>query len=986
MNSFIKYLENIKKGTKKNEIKKAPIKNGYYHKRLINQDLNQIIFSKNKINIKALYLIYLVFLCFLSLSNEVTNNITLYIGSSSGRILKDGFTPLPNKILINGSEAQDIQATLTFSGPNNIVKLIWDTEIYNCSSMFSGCKAKKIDFSEFDSKNVVDMSKLFYASVSLEEVILNNLDTSKVKNMESMFFSCTGIKYIDLSHLDLTQVTSMNSMFRSCNALTSVNLFQIKTFALTDMSMMFYGCSKLEILDLSYFDTSKVTSLSDFCRSCSVIKEINFTNFNTSSVVNVNKMFGGCIKILSIDLSSFDLSNVINAGLMFSACNALKEIKFNQLYKMSKVNTTERMFQNCKNLTSLDLSFIDSPNIKTITFMFNNCFNLKYLNMPNFKISSVTNADYLFESNKLLQYLNIYSLTDNNVVNQLFEKLPENVTYCINEQAVNIITILNGKKGVNNCTEVCSMLQLKSNPNNPSKCYSSCIHDEIYVYEYDNKCYQECPENTLANNIDKVCKSNDENIDTTNKLADEVYEEEKEEETDKKEIDSEEITEEGYNKETNKGSHIEESTNIIKQSSYKFYSSFHTEIRETSYIPKESTNILTENTDTNILTENIVNNNMNSEYTDNNQNDIYENLSNKIETKTKSSVTYMEISSENINYINNSLIYDNCNIFDFLNNLCEITEISKYLSSYINSSSVIKGDDFNALFLSSNDMNVKVQLYSGISAIYLDKCDKIIKDHYNISREENLIVLIIESLKNKSRYNDENNNDNSFNLGKSIQVKLYDNSGRQLDLSVCNEDIKVLMNIEDIKEIDLNTSKKYAKQGIDVFNARDNFFNDLCHKYDNIDQIDIIIDDRRKDIYQNVTFCQEGCSYEGVDYDLMVANCLCHSTVLQNDEDNIISEGKKEEKEILNFKTLSKSFVSNLFDFNIEVIYCYKLVFDKKILFKNIGFYCMVSLNTLQIIFLGIFLVKKLKPIKNFMFNASENKNKNDNVYPPKKK
>ena len=80
----------------------------------------------------------------------------------------------------------------------------------------------------------------------------------------------------------------------------------------------------------------------------------------------------------------------------------------------------------------------------------------------------------------------------------------------------------------------------------------------------------------------------------------------------------------------------------------------------------------------------------------------------------------MEISSENIKIKNNSLIYDDCNIIDFLNNLCEITEISKYLSSYINSSSVIKGDDFNALFLSSNDMNVKVQLDNEISAIYLD--------------------------------------------------------------------------------------------------------------------------------------------------------------------------------------------------------------------------------------------------------------------------
>jgi len=73
-----------------------------------------------------------------------------------------------------------------------------------------------------------------------------------------------------------------------------------------------------------------------------------------------------------------------------------------------------------------------------------------------------------------------------------------------------------------------------------------------------------------------------------------------------------------------------------------------------------------------------------------------------------------------------------------------------------------------------------------------------------------------------------------------------------------------------------------------------------------------------------------------------------------------------------------------LLDFNIEVIYCYNLVFEKKILVKNIGFYCMLSLNILQIIFLCIFLIKKLRRIKKYMLNnPSGKKTENDN--PPKR-
>ena len=112
-------------------------------------------------------------------------------------------------------------------------------------------------------------------------------------------------------------------------------------------------------------------------------------------------------------------------------------------------------------------------------------------------------------------------------------------------------------------------------------------------------------------------------------------------------------------------------------------------------------------------------------------------------------------------------------------------------------------------------------------------------------------------------------------------------------------------------------------------------------------------------------------------------NCLCDSSILQKDEKNNNTSDSEEEKEVLNFKTLSKSFISSLLDFNIEVIFCYNLVFDTKILVKNIGFYCMLILNVLQIIFLCIFLIKKLKPIQNFMSNYSGNKKVQS--YPPKK-
>ena len=149
------------------------------------------------------------------------------------------------------------------------------------------------------------------------------------------------------------------------------------------------------------------------------------------------------------------------------------------------------------------------------------------------------------------------------------------------------------------------------------------------------------------------------------------------------------------------------------------------------------------------------------------------------------------------------------------------------------------------------------------------------------------------------------------------------------------------------------------------------------HNYDIYDNKDIIINDRRTDIYQNATFCQYGCKYKGVNYNLMVANCICKSNLLQKKEEDI--EEISEEKGILNFKSLRKVFLENIFSCNLEVLKCYNLVLNPKILIHNIGFYALSSMFVLQIILLFVYLMKRLNSIKYFMLKF-ENKrhNKND--------
>ena len=339
--------------------------------------------------------------------------------------------------------------------------------------------------------------------------------------------------------------------------------------------------------------------------------------------------------------------------------------------------------------------------------------------------------------------------------------------------------------------------------------------------------------------------------------------------------------------------------------------------------------------------------------------------------------------------LNNSCLESCPHNYEVINNECifksfdENTTIDEFknqvrfsnISSFANFTEVIMGSNFIATFMQSDDMDPKEQIKKGISAIDLGNCTNILKEYYNISKYESLIILNME-LKNGKN----NKNDKSFNLGKSTQIEIFSYSGKKLNLSVCKQDIKIMKLIGDVKELDIQSAKDFSNRGIDIFNPEDKFFNDICYHY-NSDGKDITLKDRRNDIFQNASFCQDGCIYEGTDYDLMSVKCICDPEFLQDDQEKKNLCDYKP-SEVLNFKSIKESFISNLLSFNFDIIKCYNLLLDVNLLKFNIGFVCLAIMLFLQIILFFIFLGKKLKPIEDFMlkFRRKNKKNKKVNI------
>ena len=152
---------------------------------------------------------------------------------------------------------------------------------------------------------------------------------------------------------------------------------------------------------------------------------------------------------------------------------------------------------------------------------------------------------------------------------------------------------------------------------------------------------------------------------------------------------------------------------------------------------------------------------------------------------------------------------------------------------------------------------------------------------------------------------------------------------------------------------------------------------------------DIILKDRQKDYYQNVSLCQEGCVYNSFDRTKNKIICNCNNNKNNPNNKNIGNE------------------VNNLFsNSNLKVLKCFYLNINIKSLLKNYGNYIflfcefgeiilafnvlikgffplMNNLNKIQnnIYYKSNNISKKLTknpPIKNFNNNCNEKSNKNN--------
>ncbi len=97
----------------------------------------------------------------------------------------------------------------------------------------------------------------------------------------------------------------------------------------------------------------------------------------------------------SIDLSALDTSEVTTMSGMFDYCSSLTSLNLSN-FDTSEVTNMNKMFSYCNSLTKLDVSSFDTSEVTDMSYMFYYCSSLTSLNVSSFDTSNVTNMENIF--------------------------------------------------------------------------------------------------------------------------------------------------------------------------------------------------------------------------------------------------------------------------------------------------------------------------------------------------------------------------------------------------------------------------------------------------------------------------------------------------------------------------------------------------------------------------------------------------------------
>ena len=793
------------------------------------------------------------------------------------------------------------------------------------------------------------------------------------------------------------------------------------------------------------FDDS-LTSSNDLFKDMASIISADLSNFTITHILNMSNMFSGCSNLKKIIFGDSEVTRLLSMNSMFKNCSSLIYLK---LFKLPERNnnlpsiTIKKVFDGINPNVRYCITDAYTKNYllgrNGISLCSDTCINemnTKIDLVDNICVESCPNERFVYKNMDICygecpkdSYPLFYDENEyDNHIRECFDEAPEfyyfdnftkyykkcheNCKYCYGEgnksnhnciECKSNYIFYNDLINISNCYEICIYFYYFDESNNfhcsrtcpdeyklikeKKKCINQCKNDDIYINEYNNTCFQNCPHGTyeLEDIEDNKCYD---------KAIDGYYLDLNDEKI-KKCYETCSTCNKGGNSTNNNC--LECKTNYIAYNNSMNITNCYEKCEKYYYIDELE---LYHCVDTCPIKYNklILNSGRCLDNCKNDDNYPYEyknNCYNDCPNGTiKDKVSYICNDITNIKNIQSTIVIktyekdsnslidkktdytnekrtDNIenknenlnNIVEFVNNTNnndpkikdEVLErIKDLFNNGFDTSNIDKGKDFiinvdEVKYSITTTINQKYNNKKNESTINLGECEDKLKENYSIPKNDTLYLLKIDAFI-----------DNVFKVEYEVYYPFESNNFTKLDLSVCSG----------IK-IDISIPINISQEEIDKFNKSSGLYNDICYSYTSKSGTDKTLKDRQEEFKKNnIAICEENCEFTDYNNETKKAICSCFTKI----ELPIISAIKVDKKQLFsNFKNIKNVA-------NFKMLKCIHLIFNMKNIFNNTANYMMLFLYTLSKIALFVFMCYNNIKIKEYINKFSyKNQKENDN-------
>ena len=637
-------------------------------------------------------------------------------------------------------------------------------------------------------------------------------------------------------------------------------------------------------IDSSYIKNIKAVYINNTNANIEDSNEINLVEYeniikieiNLENINSLDHLFQNCKNITFIDLSNFNSTSKNGINGMFEGCTNLESINFSN-FDTSNFNNMENLFNDCHNLKSLNLSNFKTSNVNTMYQMFNNCKKLRSLDLSNFNTSKVIRMEKMFCGCENLITLNLsnFDLTQVNNMHNIFND-------CSNLEMLDLSnSIISSNTGLTNFVLTSEKLGY-INLTNTSFSEEHLCNNILKNINKSIIIYRDFIDEITNNSINKGCYYSCEKEIRKNYICN--------------------ITD-----------NIKNNIEITTQNNIKIISD--SKISETYPIKilSNAINTLEEIKEKNNLSESILGNNFESLVSE----EIYpkKTLDNLIESLFGNDLESLLLNIDSINYM--------------------------------------KRVDNRKYFIST----LSNQIDNNSSFIDLGNCSNKLKSQNVINDTEELVIIKIED------------KIEGINI-PIIQYEIYSKNGTKLNLDICKNN-----NITFFIPVEINENEIYK------YDPESNFYNNRCNKYKTENNTDITLYDRKNEFNEkNLSLCEMNCTFRGYNLNTSKVECDC----IINPGLNILDINKTD---LINKLKSTKTTT------NLDVMQCTEIFTSTEDLKSNPGFFLLILILVIFFIVFIIFCIKGYNSLENKIedviykrFKKKENDiNKKNNIIEPNK-